>query len=91
MSSGPSKKITGGQWFMFAALIFALFNSNTDTGFNGYVFAFWIFLAWIISAPFRAASWGIARFNSHPCGACGSRIPNGQTVCGTCGTDALDR
>jgi len=42
---------------------------------------------WLIGSPFKFTAWATSRLNSRPCPVCGNRVANGQTECGSCGTD----
>lgn len=81
-------KVTGGQWFMFFAFLFAFWQAaSTQGGFSAAVFFVWLVILWVIAAPFRVAGWTKRRLNSRPCPVCGVRVANGETSCGSCGTD----
>ncbi|MEY4323081.1 MAG: hypothetical protein RL410_862 [Actinomycetota bacterium] len=81
-------KVTGGQWFMFFAMLFAFWSATSQSnGFDGGVFIVWLVILSVVSAPFRVAAWTKRRLNSRPCPVCGVRVPAGETSCASCGTD----
>lgn len=58
--------------------------SSSGNGLSGLiVFGFF----WALAIPFRAGAWATGRLNSRPCPVCGVRVRNGETQCGSCGTD----
>ncbi len=79
------RKITFYDIYMFVVTMIAIsIWSSTGNGLSGLiVFGFF----WAIGIPFRAGAWTLNRLNSRPCPVCGIRVPNGQTQCGSCGTD----
>jgi hypothetical protein len=77
--------VTGGQWFMFFAALFAVYLSWGDDGFNPVAFIIVVGFFWLISAPFRAAGWMKRKISRHPCPNCGNPVPNGETQCTVCG------
>ncbi len=79
------------KWGSILSVLLAFMLANTSSGFNVIVFLIWLAIFWVIAAPVRAASWVSRRANSRPCPVCGIRIPNGETVCGSCGTDFRQR
>ncbi|MEY4348125.1 MAG: hypothetical protein RIS43_544 [Actinomycetota bacterium] len=89
LSGGTGKNKV--KWGQILVVFIAFMLSNTSNGFSVLAFFIWLGIFWIISAPFRAASWVSGRMNSRPCPVCGIRIPNGETVCGSCGTDFRQR
>jgi hypothetical protein len=79
------------NWGSILSAILAFMLANTSNGFSIIAFFIWLTIFWVIRAPFRAASWVSRRANSRPCPVCGIRIRNGETVCGSCGTDFKQR
>lgn len=80
--------VTGGQWFLFVALLFSVFVGAQGEGGFSFAVAFVVFgFFWLVSAPFRAINWVNRRLNSRPCQVCGIRVRNGETQCAGCGSD----
>ncbi|MCX6403062.1 MAG: hypothetical protein NT032_03925 [Actinobacteria bacterium] len=79
------RKITFYDIYIFVATMLSLsIWGSTGNGLSGLiVFGFF----WLIGIPFRASAWATSRLNSRPCPVCGVRVRNGETQCGSCGTD----
>lgn len=79
------RKYTGWDWYMLAVTVIAIwFWAETGDGLSGII----VFgTLWLIGSPFKFAGWASGRLNSRPCPVCGVRVRNGETQCGSCGTD----
>lgn len=80
-----ARKTTASDWYMFVVMLISVWVwIDTGNGLSGLI----VFgLLWAIGIPFRAGAWASNRLNSRPCPVCGVRVRNGETQCGSCGTD----
>jgi hypothetical protein len=79
------RKYKASDWYMSVVILISGW-VWLDTG-NGFSAIIVFGLLWLIGIPFRAGAWASGRLNSRPCQVCGNRVANGETQCGSCGTD----